>query len=328
MINTDYKKFIRSFLIVAIGLLIVDSVFGFIVDKLTVNLPDDGGYEVAKEKRLLRNLKDEDVVIIGSSRATYHFVSSTLQDSIGNYLNKDFIVYNGDLNRRLLDCSCLLLENIVKNSKDKLIILETSNECLYDNSFATIQYFAPFYHNSEIVKQYIDNLGLKTRIEMKSSLYRYNFNVTFFKMLLGFVTKYPSIDGYLPLFGEMQVTTPHMNKTIAKTPEKAINNYIYTSFVRVMDLCKKEKVNIVVVSSPHYYNERDTYYEKQNIIGKVCKEKNIPYFNMIDEPYFELHPELFHDPVHLNDKGAKIFTSIFFERLKPYLNSWLASTDK
>lgn len=321
--KADYKKFIKSSLIVIVGFLLVDNIFGFIADKLTMKLPDNGGYTVAKEKRLLYNLND-DVIIIGSSRASHHFVSSILQDSINTYLNKKVSVYNGGLDGRYLDCSSLLIENLITNHQNKLLIWEIDNYSLYDNGFATIQYFAPFYHKNKIVKQYIDNLGLVTRIKMKSSLYRYNFNASFFKVLFGLVTKDNCVAGYSPLYNVMKFDPNAEEKTNKETTNvryREVNDYLYSNFVRVMNLCKKKKVNLIVISSPNYGKNKNTYGEKQDILSKLCKERNIPYINMIDEEYFENHHELFQDGGHLNDNGAKAFTKMFFEKLKPYLDS-------
>lgn len=314
--KADYKKFIKSFLIVIVGFFLVDNIFGVIADKLTMKLPDDGGYTIAKEKRLLYNLND-DVIIVGSSRASRHFVSSILQDSIDTYLNKKVSVYNGGLDGQYLDCSSLLIENFITNHQGKLLIWETSNFFLYRNDLTTLQSFAPFYHKNKIVKQYFDNLGLATRIRMKSSLYRYNSDANFLKVLFGLRVK-DNLAGYMPLYSNVRRFDPN---TEENTQNKKINDYLYSNFARVIDLCKKNKVNLVIISSPYYGKDKDTYYEKQNVLGKLCKEKNIPYINMIDEEYFEQHPELFKDKLHLNDNGAKAFTKMFFEKLKPYLDS-------
>jgi hypothetical protein len=316
----EVKKLCVSACIIIVSLVAIDITWGVIADKLTMSLADDGADELAKEKRMLTNPK-EDVLIVGASSADRHFVPSILHDSISSYLDKNTSVYNGGLPGKYLDCNTLLIESLIPKSKGKLIIWDVNNHMFYYNGFATAQYFAPFYHKNTIAKQYIDSVGDLTSLKMMSSLYRYNISESFFKLFLGLLRKDNTDGGYEPLYTVMKIRPEQKEEKVTNTEIPKINNYLYTNFVRVVDLCKSNNVNFVIVSSPRYGNDQNTYPEKQDLLGKLCKEKNIPYIDMLDEEYFEKRPELFYDQSHLNDSGARIFTKMFFEKLKPYLDS-------
>jgi len=309
----EVKKLCISAFIIIVSLFVVDIISGFIGNKLMQKVPYYG-FDIAKEKYILRSI-NQDIMIFGSSRALTHFVPSILKDSIHTYLNKDYTVYNGGVDKKTLDCNLMVIENCINRGvTGKLIVLEADNSLFY-RDYSNVYDFAQFYKSDTIVKKYIDNLGFDTKLRMQSNLYRFNFRLS--RIVLDIVKNTKPNDGYAPQFTVMK--TPKRDQPNDK--KEILNDYTYSTFVRVMDLCKKNNINIVIVSAPRYGNDHNSQAEQENILNKVCKARNIPYINMIDEAYFEKHPELFKDNAHLNDNGARIFTKMFFERLKPYLNS-------
>lgn len=314
--KTDYKKFIKSCVIVVLCLILIDTVFGFVANRLVSKMNVYSG-DISKRKHVLDRM-NEDIQIVGTSRATCHFVSSLLRDSINAYTDHNYSLYNGGINGGGFLGTIMSTESTIKqHNVGKLLILETSESFLYPDKDISNQIwrYSYLYKTNPIVKEYSDSFSLKTKIEMMSNLYRFNTHLG--GIIKSDFSKAKPNDGYYPLYGIMKINHNKNNQIIHTT----ISPYLFSNFVRVLDLCKKERVNIVIVSPPSYGNDKDTYYEKQNVLGKLCKEKNIPYINMIDEEYFEQHPELFKDKIHLNDNGAKAFTKMFFERLKPYLDS-------
>ena len=309
----EVKKLCVSACIIIVSLIAVDITWGVIADKLMQKVPYYGS-DIAKEKYALRGI-NQDIMIFGSSRALTHFVPSILKDSIDTYLHKNYTIYNGGIDKKTLDCNLMLIENSINRGvKGKLVVLEADNVLFYrDNS--NVYDFAQFYKSDTIVKRYIDNLGFNTKLRMQSNLYRFNFRLS--RVLLDIIKNAKPNDGYAPQYKVMKIQKrPQLNDK-----KSTLNDYTYSTFVRVMDMCKKNNVNIVVVSAPRYGNNHNTQAEQEHVLYNICKEKNIPYFNMVDEPQFDQHPELFKDAGHLNDSGARIFTKMFFEKLKPYLDS-------
>src|SRR4030095_15194762 len=80
---------------------------------------------------------------------------------------------------------------------------------------------------------------------------------------------------------------------------------IYEDFIRD---CIDRKVEVYVVSSPYYVTYDSTDYSIR--VGKeIAAKYHIPYFDFSMDPYFHSHPELFADIIHLNNKGATIFSN-------------------
>jgi hypothetical protein len=78
---------------------------------------------------------------------------------------------------------------------------------------------------------------------------------------------------------------------------------------------ENNNINLVVVSSPRFRPIDNNYFLKE-----LCKKHNITYIDLYDLDLFNENPDLFQDKAHLNHDGALIYTKLFFENLKPYLD--------
>ena len=75
------------------------------------------------------------------------------------------------------------------------------------------------------------------------------------------------------------------------------------SFVRQ---AKASGSKLYVVYSPYYQN----YSNDPDIAlcAEICRKNNIPFLDFSADRQFIKNNALFHDEVHLNDSGAKVFT--------------------
>ena len=99
---------------------------------------------------------------------------------------------------------------------------------------------------------------------------------------------------------------------ITFTPDFSIS--ALNNFENVLKKYSSAKVPLVVVSSPRFRP-----YDNNKRVAAICEKYGIPFIDFYDTPYFNNHPELFYDGNHLNDHGAHVFTALFFEQLKPFL---------
>ena len=78
-------------------------------------------------------------------------------------------------------------------------------------------------------------------------------------------------------------------------------------------------VRIVVVDSPKY--KLRTYENlSASKMQEICERYGALYLDNSQIAFFLDHPELFNDAVHLNDDGAKIYTSLFLNEINHYLS--------
>ncbi|MBQ2702661.1 MAG: hypothetical protein IJF63_02225 [Alistipes sp.] len=74
---------------------------------------------------------------------------------------------------------------------------------------------------------------------------------------------------------------------------------------------------MIITSSPRYQAS-----DNNKRLARICHEADIPYIELYNEEIFNAHSEYFKDAAHLNDTGAKVFTAMMFERLKPFITQF------
>lgn len=307
----DSIRFGRTILIVAILLVIGDIAVGITADKMAENMPAQSG-QIAKDNYRLHNMNDE-IVIIGSSRGHHHYVTSVLSDSLDLFYGEHHSIYNAAIAGKYANSNACAAEVILSRYHPMLVIYDLPEDQLCDDSYGDIKFSTPFYWKDTIVRRYLDNISTKEKILMKSSLYRYNSKLL--RIVSSYLRPEPLDGGYLALYGSSIDTTELVSTTEKKDlKEKALNEYSKTNFERVMERYKAANVPLIVVCSPRF-----RYAGNNNRLKSLCDIHGVPFIDLCDMPYFNSHPELFKDAGHLNDDGAHIYTALFFEQLKPYL---------
>ena len=307
----DSARFWKTILIAIAMFVVVDITVGIVADRLMDKLPDFSG-DFAKDNYRLHRL-ETDVVILGSSRGNHHYVSQQLNDSLDAYLGKHLSLYNAAISAKLANSNSCAAEAIIARYRPKLVIYDISEDFLCEDQVTDIEFSAPFYWKDTLVRRYIDGVGLKERILMKSSIYRYNGKV--FQIVSTFLDSVAVDDGYVPKYGTTIDTTKVKKKAKASKPTiKKLNSYALNNFENVLKKYSSAGILLVIVSSPKF---RPTDNNKR--LAAICKKHGVPFIDFYGTPYFNSHPELFYDGNHLNDHGAHVFTAMFFEQLKRFL---------
>lgn len=307
--NKDLKRFGITTLIALAVFIIADIIFGYFADKTMERLPDFCE-QLAKDNYRLHRMT-EDVVIIGSSRGSHHYVSSQLRDSLEKNFEQHFSVYNAAIDGKLANSNSCAAEAIIERYSPKLVIFDISESQLKSDNIYDIEFGSPYYWKDSIVRRYIDDLGLKERILMKSSFYRYNGKI--FRIISSFIRTVSYDDGYEPLYG---ATVDSTLRAHSETPHKDFNQYSLKNFENVLKKYKSKKIPLIIACSPSFRPNDNNARLKE-----LCEKYDRPFIDMYDEEYFNNHPELFDDITHLNDAGAHVFTGMFFERLAKSLSN-------
>lgn len=316
--KTDFSRFIVSALIMVVALVLVDVLVGFVGNKSLDYLPDFNGKvsgQTVKNNYRIMKMED-DIVIVGSSRVSHHYNATMLADSICNYTGMRFRVYNAGIDGQFINSSCMVVESMLSRYIPKMLVLEAEDSGLkYEKGKemkSSYLYFnAPYYDKTHVAKRYFDEMGWKERIMVKSKMFRYNDKVL--RIGESFLKKgtVPN-DGFEPLFGTSIDTT--LKKNDEPNKEMVTDEYSERNLRRVLQLCKDKGVNLVLVSSPRFRSKNDN-----TLIRSLSQEYDVPYIEIYNTKLFNSHPEFFKDASHLNNEGATIYTQMFFEELKPYL---------
>ena len=307
--TTTLKRTIVGILVVILSLAIVDFCVGLVGNQLMKMVPDYSIQNVVKDNFCL-NRVDADIVIIGSSRGQNAYVPAMLRDSINQYVGRNYSLYNGAIEGKTVYASSCTIESILARYSPKLIVFDiTQRECSGARK-KEMDYSIVNYHNNEYVKQYVDRLGVRERLLAQSNLYRYN------RKLIGILASFSqsgSKDGYRPKYNKMtEDSTADM--TIIKTA-KPMDDYCVKSIERVMMSAKDKGVLLIMAFSPMLLPD-----DRNDDLLELCSRYDTPCVDYYDFETFNLHPEYFNDPIHLNDDGAHLYSKMFFEEIKPYLD--------
>jgi len=308
----DITRFGISLLITICLLASVDLIVGFVGDRLAWNMPNFSG-QIAKDNYRLHRM-DAEVVIIGSSRGAHHYVTSQLNDSIDNLVGRHVTVYNAAIQGKFANSNCCAAEVILSRYHPKLLIFDMPEHQMRSSDFPSdLEFSSPYYWTDTIVRRYLDNLGAKEQIVMKSSLCRYNSKVI--RVLSSYLQHIPEDDGYAPMYGCAIDTSKH-EPTMSDTGALSLNPYSENNLVNVFKKCKASDVQLVMVCSPWF---RENMGNTQ--LEELCNKYDILFIDFGDTELFNSHPDWFHDAGHLNDLGAHAYTEIFFHEIKPMIKA-------
>lgn len=298
------KKLLTSLLFVFAALFAVDRIGGQIMWWVSQHTQSQS---VSKLK-YLANEVDADVVLLGTSRCQYHYVSSILADSI------DMSVYNGGFSGS--DCiyaHYIALNLILLHHSPKMICLDlmTHDYTVFDDSFNKTNFFAPYIGRSERADSIFREAGNYWPYRL-CHLYRYNARAISSICKL-FINGQQGDKGYYPLssmFVPDKLDKVHKSENVDTLKLQYLRKFI--------TLCKSHHIALVFTVSPAYSEADADLYD---VLKDVAKENGIPFFDYHTQGLFLDHPEYFKDNGHLWDKGARVYTSIFAHDLKRYINS-------
>jgi hypothetical protein len=246
------------------------------------------------------NSKDQnyDVIILGTSRANNHFVSELFEKN-------GFKTFNyGMSGAHLFETSLMLKLMMERNWKIKNIIVETDlNLCNEKRDDGTFGRFMPFLHQSKIIKEHFKNEPDFTKLYYVP-FYRYiQFEAkigfrAFYKTLFKEPTNTLENKGYYPLGFNPKANMKNNIENLMPLR----NRY----FEEIKQICKQNNINLIAVTTPMCSNVKGMdYFKKVKKLYPEIKE----YEHVVQGD------EFFSSCGHLNDKGARLFTSKIIEDL-------------
>lgn len=249
---------------------------------------------------------NEDIIIMGSSRASHHYVPQILADSLG----MSCFNVGQDGNGIILQYGRWKM--ISERYAPKVLIYDvTLGFDLQENdNMAYVDRLKPFCDDSE-VKNYVSDIFPIERWKLYSQMYRYNYK--FLEMLADCAkSKDDKLCGYIPLHGQIR-------KEVAEGASNAKVKPIEFDETKLQYLeclaqeCQARNTQLIFVVSPYFkggsYNE-----ESFSPISELAAKYGLSFYYLNDSEFTD-DPNLFKDSYHLNDEGAKAFTAEILHRI-------------
>lgn len=271
-----------------------------------------GEYAVANH--VVYNLK-EDVLVLGSSRASHHYNSSLIKDSL------KLSCFNGGRDGEGLLYSTAIFELALQRHVPKILILDVTSDVLSEKEDEKnrLSILLPYLKQSDIIGNIIEKKGRLELLKSHLQTYRYNGQVvSIFQHY--FLSSGNTVMGFNPLDNKMDAS-----RVSTHTSLKPYSDNLSVDNVDALNLliteCKRQKIQLFVFVSPRYND--DTKQNSYLKMKSICNNSNVTFHDFTNDVDFR-NPEYYSDRAHLNSKGADLYTDTIVafmrKRLSPAVN--------
>lgn len=302
MQTSNIKTFIIKIVFLAIILCIADFFIGKAMAYVVNNIKT-GAY--ARDNYICNNAI-EDILIFGSSRATRHYNSSIIEDSLG------FTTYNcGEDGNGIISAYGRLLM-LKKRHTPKIIIYDLYPQFdLYEGDNRKYLSWLKHRYEREGISNIFDVIDKNEKYKMFSNMYKYNslFLQNLFTYLTG-VSRSSGCKGFRPYYKKMDKM-----KLASYTPCNQNRCRLDSTKLMFLDkfISESKESKLIFVMSPQWYGSNP---EEDKIVNHLMKNKGVVLIPFSDDLEFVRNDSFFVDGLHLNAKGADEFSKKLVSKLK------------
>ena len=248
-----------------------------------------------------------DVIILGSSRASHHYIPRLISEETG------LSCYNCGEDGNGIILASARYQMLVQRYHPKIIIYDLVPEfdLRYDaDNSKYLHYIKPFYSEAPIKKVVDQFTDWKTQFELVSNMYRNN--ATIIANIIDCIIDRGKHDGYVPLYGQIS------NNSAIDSPKDAVfevDNDKYELLDEMVDDAIKKQIKIVFVISPTLVTGDMSRY---NLVQELAANNSIPFIDYSNCPEIVENRELFQDEDHLNKDGATIYSHLISTVINKY----------
>lgn len=249
----------------------------------------------------------EDVIIMGSSRASHHYVPEIISENLG------MSCFNAGQDGNGIILQYGRWKMMSERYTPKLLIYDITSafDLAVNDNMTYVDRLKPFCSNAN-VRGFVSLIFPMERFKTLSNMYCYNYK--FIEMVFDWLRNgdYKEVGGYIPLYGHIRSEVVEKGR-----PEKETS--IETDSVKLYYLeelikeAKEKGTQVVLVISPTWmggYLTADAF----SCIKAIAKKFDIVFIDYINSEICE-DPDNFEDSAHLNDKGARAFTKDLVSRI-------------
>lgn len=306
--ESSIKHFCCRFFLIVFIIVLLDFCFGLVMNIVMAGISGQGA--TGKTYYALNDV-DTDIVVVGSSRAAHHYVSSMIIDSM------NLSTYNVGRDGCFFSYNCCVINSILDRYTPRLIIWENNFNSLSDAVVDPMDALHPYYlKNKWVTKCINEDYGLMQKVQLFSCFYQYNSLVH--RILFRFAKRERGDkSGYEALEPRVPKNTLKLEENLKM--DLSISEFKFNRIEEVFMRAKNENVKIVMVESPVYEIIRFSSKSKVELL-RLCDKYNVHVIDNSQLYCFLSDPNLFNDKTHLNDNGAKLYTELFINQLRDSLS--------
>lgn len=302
--SRNFGKFCVNVMIVLVAVVCVDKASGIVLDRMVAKT---GNTWFLGKTYYVVNDMDADAVVIGSSRAAYHYDSQILSDSIG------MTTYNAGAPSCFFSHNCALIDAVLDRYSPRLIIWEFSPHYVYDETDDLSDLY-PFYSSNNCIREFLNQYcDWDERVRLHSHLYQHNSKIHQTVILSLGMYDSSNDNGFKPKMARDYV--PEL-EYVERPVDSGMDGMRIRLFEETVENIKSHGVSLILCNSPYYHVTDDGY--RSLAFKSVCDSLGVTFVDYENCDYFMSHPEFFYDDKHLNNRGAEAFTMMFASRLNPF----------
>lgn len=304
--TTRSLAFVSSFIAIFIA---IDWGLAVVLSKAAARLETGG--QVGHANYAIKHI-DEEVVIFGSSRAVYHIDPDILSRELG--LSAFNAGSPGQGIRYARAIESLLLG---RGSQARLFVLQVDPKNLWGSKPARLQRLAPFYGQDPVLDALLASNSPAARFKFQIRTYRYN------SLLMPIVG---NLLATRPALGNgFRIMPPDRPQNLSRPDDPIedpgpIHEDMSRLYVDFISSARERGIQVAFVDGPRWRPEGVNSTDRigHAHLEELARAHGAAWIRIdeLDYPVF-LDSKYFADVSHLNHAGAKIFSRLLAERLRP-----------
>ena len=305
------NRFGGAFLCVVVAILLIMAM-DFCLGGVSAWLYHRSKYGIFHRQQYILHESKDDIIILGSSRVSHHYVPSILTDSL------DMSCYNaGSEGMCIYYHYAMLAAMIERGHCPKLVLFDVMPFDTKEHPGPTftldaaLDRLAPHYGEFACVDSLFALKGWKEKLKLQSKAYRYNSKLVQ-SIKCNFIPS-PEDNGYEAVNGKMKKSIPFDHEAY---DDCVIDSQKVEYVQKMVNLAKQHQFKMFFVLSPYFLDNPSRAYD---VAKEIAQENDVEVIDCYNEPVL-MKRELFRDCMHLNDEGAHVWTAFFAHILKDKLN--------
>jgi len=253
---------------------------------------------------------EADVLVFGSSRAIDHYVPEIFETS----LKMSF--YNAGRDNMGVLYQTAVLKSVLKRYTPKIIILDFTGIETGEIESDRLSILLPYYRTHEEIRSIIELKSPFERIKLISQIYPFNSQILLTVIGNLEINKIKRADNNIHVadYEEWKAELDSIPNSIAYTRDSNIIVY----FHEFITDAKKSGAKVFIIYSPVFLK-----YDKNqeiDICNRICNAEHVPFWDFSKDTLFLQNKQFFKDVLHLNHKGAILFSNLVVEKIKLNIN--------
>lgn len=301
-----FKQFLIKLSLFGVIIFLLDFAIGTGLKKLYFKAKEGKFYDQTYAFELTK----ADLLIIGSSKATHHYVSQKIEDSLR------MSTYNAGGEGAHFLHQCALLKSIFKRYHPKVIIWDYYSGLKNDPvTYFQLSAILPHYETHHEIRPIVKLRSPFEKYKMLSKIYPYNSTIIYsINRAINFYKnphKGKSIKGFIPL----RKTWEHQIVKYRRKELNPLDSNCIAEYKSIIKYCKSNNIQLYVVNSPlyRYFISKPNY---DIVAREIADQENVTFLDYSTDTTFINNNHYFSDPIHLNVKGASVFTNKLITEIK------------